>query len=216
MKYCYDYPRPMATVDAAVLRTPKLSFPEILLIKRGRDPFCGKWALPGGFLEMDESPLNGAARELREETGLTDLPLKPLFACGEPGRDPRGRTLTMVFACLIRDADKAPIGNDDAAEARWFSLKNLPEMAFDHRRVAAQIEKSLIWQAKTSLIGKEVFHGIASMKDLVRLHENICGKACCPELISRAERLGILSCKDGICQYLDVVPAGPDWHPAVW
>lgn len=215
MTYTYEFPMASVTLDAAVLRTPELKYPEILLIKRGRPPFAGCWALPGGFLEMDESPLIGAARELTEETGLTDIPLKPIFTCGEPGRDPRGRTITMVFGCLVRDTNKLPVGSDDAAEAGWFPLDKLPEMAFDHKRVISQIEENLKWQAKTTLIGKEVFHGIASKKDIVRLHKNIC-EAADPEIIERAEKLGLLTCKEGICQYLTVVPPGPDWQPAVW
>jgi len=215
MNYTYEYPRPSLTLDAVVLRTPELKYPEILLIKRGRDPFAGKWALPGGFMEMQEKPLVGAARELAEETGLIELPLKPLFTCGEPGRDPRGRTITMVFGCLIRDAEKPPLGSDDAAEAAWFSLKKLPEMAFDHKRVIAQIENNLFWQTRTSLIGKDVFHGVASQKDIARLHQAICPDQGL-EVISRAEKLGLLTCKDGICDYIAAVPFGPDWHPMVW
>lgn len=215
MSYTYEYPRPSVTLDAAVLRTPALKYPEILLIRRGHDPFAGQWALPGGFLEMHEKPLVGAARELAEETGLTELPLKPLFTCGEPERDPRGRTITMVFACLIRDSEKLPVGSDDAAEAAWFSLRDLPELAFDHKRVISQIENNLLWQATTSLIGKDVFHGVASQKDITRLHRNICPNLP-PEVIQRAERMGLLSCKDGICEYVSAVPLGPDWHPMVW
>ncbi|MDD3001723.1 MAG: NUDIX hydrolase, partial [Candidatus Riflebacteria bacterium] len=156
MVYEYEYPRPSVTLDAAVLRTPALEYPEILLIKRGNDPFLGFWALPGGFMEMDETPLFGASRELAEETGLTDLPLKPLFACGEPGRDPRGRTVTFVFGCLIRDTNIKPKSGDDAAEVAWFPLNKLPKMAFDHKTVIAQIEQGLLWQAKHLIIGQDV------------------------------------------------------------
>lgn len=215
MTYTYDFPMASVTLDAAILRTPELQYPEILLIKRGQEPYAGTWALPGGFLEMTETPINGAARELLEETGLSDLPLKPLFTCGEPNRDPRGRTITMVFGCLIRDTDKIPVGSDDAAEAGWFSLKNLPELAFDHQRVISQIENNLCWQAQTALIGKEVFHGIASKKDILRLHRNVCGTDS-GDLIEKAEKLKLLTCKEGICQYVSVVPHGPDWHPTVW
>ncbi len=215
MAYTYEYPRPSVTLDAAILRVPKLEYPEILLIRRGHDPFVGKWALPGGFMEMEETPLTGAARELAEETGLVDLPLKPLFTCGEPNRDPRGRTVTIVFGCLVRDTDKPPKGGDDAAEAGWFNLKKLPEMAFDHRRVIAQIESSLIWQARNLIVGQDVFHELASAKDIVRLHSSLCKKESADVLV-RAERAGLLKCKEGICEYLRPVPAGPDWHPTVW
>lgn len=164
---------------------------------------------------MEETPLAGAARELAEETGLLDLPLKPLFTCGEPNRDPRGRTVTMVFGCLIRDSDKSPHGGDDAAEAGWFNLKKLPEMAFDHRRVIAQIESSLIWQARHLIVGQDVFHELASARDIVRLHNSL-GRKESADMLMRAEKAGLLKCKEGICEYLRPVPAGPDWHPTVW
>lgn len=215
MTYTYEYPRPSVTLDAAVLRTPELKYPEILLIQRKNPPFQGLWAIPGGFLEMEETPLNGAARELQEETGLTDLPLKPLFTCGEPERDPRGRTITIVFGCLIRDTSLSPSGQDDAAAAEWFSLKNLPEMAFDHKRVIMQIEASLIWQASRSVIGSEVFHNIASARDIQRLHHNILGKTD-ENFIENAVNQGLLKMRDGICEYITQIPAGPDWHPSVW
>lgn len=215
MTFTYEYPRPSVTLDAAILRVPLLNHPEILLIKRGREPFAGKWAIPGGFMEMDETPLAGAARELQEETGLYDLPLKPLFTCAEPGRDPRSRTVTMVFACLIRDSAHHPHGDDDADEARWFSLKNLPALAFDHRRIIAQIEMSLLWQARTAIVGQDVFHDLASAKDILRLHKNLCGSVA-SDFIANAEKNNFLKCRDGICEYLKPVPAGPDWHPMVW
>lgn len=215
MTYTYEYPRPSLTLDAAILRTPELDYPEILLIKRGHDPFAGKWALPGGFMEMQEKPIFGAARELAEETRLFELPIKPLFTCGEPGRDPRGRTITMVFGCLVRDSETLPEGADDAAEAAWFSLRKLPELAFDHARVVSQIENHLQWQAKVAIIGRDVFHGVASKKEIIRLHQNI-SKESGSLVIERGEALGLLNCKEGICEYAPVIPMGPDWHPMVW
>lgn len=215
MSYTYEYQRPCVTCDAVVLRTPALEYPEILLIKRGRDPFKGFWALPGGFIEMDESPLVGATRELKEETGLYDLPLKPIFACGEPQRDPRARTMTFVFGCLIRDTSILPKGDDDADEAKWFSLKKLPEMAFDHKRVIAQIEQSLIWQAKYMIVGQDVFHNLASAKEIQKLYKTFIPDGC-DDYINIAIEKGLLRKKDGICEYLNVVPSGPDWHPMPW
>ncbi|MGM0598513.1 MAG: NUDIX domain-containing protein [Candidatus Rifleibacteriota bacterium] len=215
MKYTYEFPRPSVTLDAVVLRTPELKYPEILLIKRGRPPFEGSWALPGGFLEMSERPLNGAARELFEETQLHELPLKPLFSCGEPQRDPRGRTITMLFGCLVRESEMEAHGGDDAKDANWFPLKNLPELAFDHARVIKQVKAHLEWQAHTSIIGKDVFHGVASEKDIIRLHNNICHTVN-SKVISRALSLGLLDCKEGLCQYRQPTPRGPDWHPTVW
>lgn len=107
---------------------------KVLLVKRKKDPFKGKWALPGGFLE-DEEPLEvGARRELREETGLEVDKLQQLQAFGAPGRDPRGRTISITFCGEVSSEEQVQ-GNDDAAEARWFELDDLPDLAFDHSEI---------------------------------------------------------------------------------
>ena len=133
-KYVYDWPRPMVTVDTAVFSTagPKL---KVLLIKRGREPNKGLWAFPGGFLEIDEELIDGAARELREETGLTRIELKQMHTFGNIGRDPRGRLITVVHTGVIKQPKEVSAG-DDAEEAKWFDIDELPEMAFDHEIVA--------------------------------------------------------------------------------
>lgn len=114
---------------------------KVLLIKRKSDPFKGKWALPGGFLE-DEEPLEtGAKRELKEETGLEIDRLTQLRAFGRPGRDPRGRTISVVFYGKV-DSEEKVKGADDADEAQWFSLKELPELAFDHDRVLTEAREA--------------------------------------------------------------------------
>jgi hypothetical protein len=121
----------------------------------------------------------------------------------------------MVYGCLVRDTAFSPRGSDDAAEAAWFPLRVPPEMAFDHRRVLAQIEQHLVWQARYAIIGRDVFHDLASSKDLLRLHQNITGENR-PDLIEVCEERGLLKCRDGICQYTSPPPAGPDWQPLVW
>ena len=173
------------------------------------------WALPGGFLEMEETPLNGASRELMEETGLYDLPLKPIFTCGEPERDPRARIITFVFGCLIRDTSNMPKGGDDANEAKWFKLNELPELAFDHKRVISQIVQSLRWQAKTSIIGQDIFHNLASTKEIIKLIKNFVPQAD-ESYITQAVNQGFLRNIDGICEYINAIPSGPDWHPMPW
>lgn len=215
MPFTYEYPRPSVTLDAAIIRVPDLANPEILLIKRGREPFAGRWALPGGFLEMDETPCTGAARELKEETRLENLPLKPLFTCGEPGRDPRGRTITMVYGCMVRDTDFSPRGDDDAADACWFDIRKLPEMAFDHDRVIAQIHASLVWQARHLIVGQNVLNGRATAEELEKLHEAIC-QSKDSTLLARAEKSGLLVRKNGFYEFAPFDPSGPDWHPLVW
>ena len=138
-KYVYDWPRPMVTVDAIVFNTSGDS-PKLLLIKRGNEPFKGKWAFPGGFVDMDEELEDAAARELVEETGLTGVKLTQLQAFGKCGRDPRGRNISVMFIGITNN-NKIK-GGDDAAEAKWFDIDKLPDMGFDHNDVAAiAIEK---------------------------------------------------------------------------
>jgi 8-oxo-dGTP diphosphatase len=134
-QYCYDYPRPAVTVDLVVLT--RESEPRVLLIRRKHEPFASRWALPGGFLEMEETLEAAARRELREETGLEVDAIEQLHTFGDPGRDPRGRTISVVYyAFLPRPADSLQAG-DDAAEAGWHALDRLPELAFDHDRILA-------------------------------------------------------------------------------
>ncbi|MFC1676422.1 NUDIX domain-containing protein [Planctomycetota bacterium] len=134
-KYTYCWPRPMVTVDAVVFAYFD-SKPNILLIKRANEPFKGRWALPGGFVEMDENLKDAAERELAEETNLTSVPLKQLHTFGTPGRDPRGRQITVVYMGIAEtNPDKIKAG-DDAAKAEWFDIQNIPtDLAFDHNKV---------------------------------------------------------------------------------
>lgn len=134
-KYIYNWPRPMVTVDAIVF---KLSSPvsQVLLIKRACPPFAGKWAFPGGFVEMDEELEDAAARELAEETSLKNIKLQQMRTFGNCGRDPRGRNITVAFIGVTQEENTGIKGGDDAAQAQWFAIDELPEMAFDHNEVA--------------------------------------------------------------------------------
>lgn len=136
--YCYEYARPMVTVDVALFRTRGRTT-EVLLVRRKKPPFQGAWVLPGGFIEMDERLEDSARRELQEETGIERLAsLWPLGAYGDPGRDPRGRTITVAFVGTVRAADSAPRAGDDAADARWHAVTALPRaLGFDHPRILA-------------------------------------------------------------------------------
>lgn len=141
-KYVYDWPRPMVSVDVAVFtyseskaewRKPSW---RLLLIKRNNEPFKGRWALPGGFVEIDEEIEDSAARELAEETGLKGVPLEQLHTFGEIGRDPRGRQITIVFTGIAKSGQDKIKAGDDAAEAKWFDIEKLPkDLAFDHDKV---------------------------------------------------------------------------------
>ncbi len=134
-KYVYEWPRPMVTVDAAVFRLSG-GKARLLLVERKKDPYKGQWAVPGGFIEMDEELEDAVARELEEETGLTGVALEQLRAFGTVGRDPRGRQITVVFTGIVEGPARLCAG-DDAAKARWFDIDRLPaDLAFDHDRIA--------------------------------------------------------------------------------
>lgn len=131
--YTYEYPRPMLTADCVVVRHRA----EVLLVKRGNDPFKGCWALPGGFMEMDETIERCAVRELQEETCLTvdERQLRLIGVYSAPGRDPRGRTVTAAYRVDVEEREA--IAGDDAAEVRWWPLDELPPLAFDHAEIIA-------------------------------------------------------------------------------
>ena len=115
----------------------------MLLIERGREPYKGKWALPGGFIDMDESLETACLRELQEETGIVIDEVKQFKAYGAVGRDPRHRTISVVFYAFIGEEQSALAG-DDAAKARWFSLNELPELAFDHGQILEEFKTEVL------------------------------------------------------------------------
>lgn len=141
--YTYNYPKPSVTTDCILTRKVD-GKNELLLIKRKHDPFAGRWALPGGFVEIEEDLLEGAERELKEETGLSNVDIRQFRTYGTPGRDPRGRTISVIYHGTLSDiASKAEAG-DDAAEVRWFEINKLPPLAFDHDKIIADFIKSKI------------------------------------------------------------------------
>ena len=146
MIYTYPYPRPALTVDIVLIKEGCEGL-EILLIQRGHPPFAGQWALPGGFVDEYE-PLEAAARrELFEETGLEAPDLQQFGAFGDPGRDPRGWTVSVAFWTRIA-GDITPRAGDDASAARWWPLDALPSLAFDHADIVRQAE-AIITPQKT-------------------------------------------------------------------
>ena len=134
-KYIYDWPRPMVAADAAVFAFFR-NKAKLLLVNRKREPFKGKWALPGGFVNIDEELDDAVARELAEETGLAGVRLEQIHAFGKCGRDPRGRVIGVTFMGIVTEGQNKLKAGDDAAEARWFDIEKLPkDLAFDHNEV---------------------------------------------------------------------------------
>jgi 8-oxo-dGTP diphosphatase len=134
LTYCYEYPRPAVSADIAVFRQQEQSL-QVLLIKRKNPPFQGMWALPGGFMEMDETLEQTAIRELEEETGLKDIELKQFKTFSQVDRDPRTRVVTTVFYGMVSMEHSMATGGDDAEEAEWFPVNNLPPIGFDHDQI---------------------------------------------------------------------------------
>ncbi|MFN3196810.1 MAG: NUDIX domain-containing protein [Bradymonadia bacterium] len=140
-----EYPRPALTADVVALRLRGRL--EVLLIERARAPFKGCYALPGGFVDPDETPQTAAHRELEEETGVKGLPLMEIGVFGTPGRDPRGWVVTSAWLGLA-PADCEAQAGDDAAKARWFPLDALPGLAFDHDEIIEAARQRLMTQAQ--------------------------------------------------------------------
>ena len=137
--YTYKYPRPALTVDAILISKQN----SVLLIERGGEPFKGKWALPGGFIEMDEPLDTACLRELEEETGIRVGELIQFKAYGAVNRDPRGRTISVIFYAFTEDELAANAG-DDAANAKWFPIDQLPELAFDHQLILDEFNAEVL------------------------------------------------------------------------
>lgn len=146
-QYTYDYPRPAVTVDLVLVTREER--PRVLLIRRKKEPFAGKWALPGGFVDMDETLEESARRELLEETGVRVARLEQLHTFGDPGRDPRGRTITVAYLAVVAPGSVDARAADDAAEAGWFSLRRPPPLAFDHADILALARKRVRSWAKS-------------------------------------------------------------------
>ena len=143
--YCYKYPHPAVTADCMVFNQEGDKI-LVLLIKRKNDPYKDCWAFPGGFINIDESAEDTAIRELKEETGLIVSKVEQLKAYSNPDRDPRERVITIAFIAESTIMDVK--GGDDAKEARWFEISNLPSLAFDHEIILKdaleRIKKAII------------------------------------------------------------------------
>lgn len=144
--FSYKYPRPAVTVDAIVFSLKPTT--KILLIQRKNPPFQNQWALPGGFLDMDETVEQAVKRELQEETGLVLDNLEQFKVFSAVNRDPRGRTLSVVFVAKIETENQLITANDDAKSVKWFDINNLPNLAFDHQIIINETIEKYKYQTK--------------------------------------------------------------------
>jgi 8-oxo-dGTP diphosphatase len=167
--------RPSVTVDVIIftLRDNDL---QALLVKRGHPPFAGMWAIPGGFVDIDESLEDAALRELDEETGVRDVYLEQLYTFGDPDRDPRGRVITVAYFALVPAGAVQPHPGDDAAETRWWSLYDLPPLAFDHAAILAYALKRLRYKLEYTAVGLELLPEAFTLSELQAAYEIILGE----------------------------------------
>ena len=175
MSHTYEFPRPALTVDCVVFGFEGAGL-QMLLIRRGIEPFKGAWALPGGFVHMDESLEAAARRELAEETGLSEVFLEQLFTFGEVERDPRGRVVSVAFFALVRPDQHPAQGDTDAVEAQWFSMEDLPELAFDHAVILEMALERLRGKVRYQPVGFELLPKRFTLGQLQGLYEAILGR----------------------------------------
>lgn len=171
--HTYKYPRPSVTVDIVVYGYDGGKQLKMLLIQRGSDPYKGSWALPGGFVDMDENLETAALRELEEETGVKDLYVEQLFTFGQPGRDPRGRVISVAYFSLVNLQDHPAVAASDAAKAEWFPLDDLPELAFDHSDIIATANNRLAAKVRYQPIGFELLPDEFTLGQLQQLYETV-------------------------------------------
>lgn len=172
--YTYKYPHPAVATDSVVFGYDGRNL-HVLLIERGNEPYKGSWALPGGFLEMDETVEECARRELEEETNLKDIYLEQFHVFSAVGRDPRERVLSVSFLALVRKSDYNVIAGDDAAKAGWFNIENLPGLAFDHREIIGTAKERLRQMLRYKPVAFRLLDRKFIMSELQRLYEVING-----------------------------------------
>jgi 8-oxo-dGTP diphosphatase len=176
MSYSYEYPHPAVTTDIAIftIRQDEL---KVLLIKRAMAPYQGEWALPGGFVNLDESLEEGARRELEEETGVSGVYLEQLYTFGKPDRDPRERVITVAYYALIPTDTIEIRAATDAEGVSWFGMDELPELAFDHREILDMAHRRLVDKLDYSTIAFQFMPREFTLPELQQVYELILGEA---------------------------------------
>jgi 8-oxo-dGTP diphosphatase len=169
-----EYPRPSLTADVVALAFDGSEL-RVLLIRRAHEPFAGKWALPGGFVEPTESAAQGAARELLEETGLSGVQLEELCSLTQPGRDPRGWVVSVAHLALVRMADTPVRAGDDASAAEWVHVRRAKDLAFDHDLALSRALSRIRARAERIPFGAELLPERFTLLELQKLYGAVLG-----------------------------------------
>src|SRR3989454_5726311 len=188
MSTSYQYPRAALTVDCVVFGFDEGEL-KVLLIARGLEPFKGRWALPGGFVRVDETLDSAARRELHEEAGLTNIFLEQLYTFGELDRDPRERVVSAAYYALVKLSEHEAKAATDAANARWFPVSNVPKLAFDHAEILQTAVARLKGKVRYQPIGFELLQPKFTLSQLQHLYEAVLEE----ELDKRNFRKKVLS-----------------------
>ena len=166
-----DYDRPSVTVDIVIL-TVRDNDLKVLLVRRKAPPYQGSWAIPGGFVEMNEGLEAAARRELEEETGVENVYLEQLYTFGEPGRDPRTRVITVAYLALVEATQiKRVQAGSDAAEAGWYSMFNLPQLAFDHDQILTYARQRVQAKLEYTNVAFQLLPETFTLTELQRIYE---------------------------------------------
>jgi 8-oxo-dGTP diphosphatase len=165
--------KPLRVTVDIVIFTVRARDLQVLLVRRGVPPFEGEYAIPGGFVHEDESLDQAAKRELHEETGVLDVFLEQLYSFGDPARDPRGRVMTVAYYALISSERNALAAGSDASEARWFSLSELPTLAFDHKQILEYALERLRNKLEYTTVGFQLLPEKFTLRELQSVYEAI-------------------------------------------
>jgi len=169
-KHCYQYPRPALTVDIVLFGFDEGNL-KVLLIQRDLPPFEDQWALPGGFVRVEETVEEAARRELQEETGVKDVFLEQLYTFGRVDRDPRERVVSVAHYALVTLVDHAVKAATDARNAAWFAVDETPSLAFDHAEILQKALSRLKNKVRYEPIGFELLPPKFTLSQLQHLYE---------------------------------------------
>ena len=206
MSFCYEFPRPALAVDCVVFGVPPSTWSDsrelrVILVKRGEPPFPGRWALPGGHVEMGETLETAAERELAEETGAKISYMEQLYTFGGLNRDPRGRVVSVAYFALVRADQFVLRGASDAIQAEWWDLKLALKpkfLAFDHREVLSKAVERLKGKVRYAPIGFHLLPPTFSLGELQTLYEIVLGRELDKSNFrKRVLKMGILAEADG-------------------